>query len=385
MSAHEQQNPKIMHVVLTLSAGGGAERLVYDMARDSAFAGTPPVVCCLQEVGALGALLLRQGIKVYCRQKPQSFKMSMVRWLASIIQNEQIDVVHAHQYTPMFYAVPAAFLAGRKRVIYTEHGRLYPDVRRWKRRLVNPLLSLGIDHIVSISEGTKRAMVEVDNFSSGKIEVIHNGMTIPEAPIFDVAAKRRSLGLKEGAAVIGTAARLEEIKNLPMLLKGFKRVLAQRPEVYLLIAGRGSQESHLKECAEELGIRDRVLFLGLRDDLAQIYPLFDVFLLTSFSEGISLTLLEAMSYGVPAVVTDVGGNPEVVVDGETGYLVPLGGEEELADRVLRLLADPGLASTLGKSGRARAKNEFGFQVMLSQYRDLYRGGRACLHHQGERP
>ena len=337
MSSEEKKNPKIMHVVLSLNAGGGAERLVYDMVRDPSFVGNLPVVCCLQEVGALGEHLVREGVKVFCRPKLPRFEMSMVCWLSSIIRRERIDVVHAHQYTPMFYAVPAALLAGRKRVIYTEHGRLYPDVRRWKRRLINPFLSLCMEHIVSISEGTKRAMVEVDNFSAVNIEVVHNGLILPDALPFDTAAKRRSLGLDEGARVIGTAARLEEIKNLPMLLKGFKRVLAKRPDVYLLIAGRGTEEDCLKACAEGLGIGERVVFLGLRDDLAEIYPLLDVFLLTSFSEGISLTLLEAMSYAVPAVVTDVGGNPEVVLEGKTGFLVALNDEEKLAERALQLL------------------------------------------------
>ena len=372
MSCHLEKPPKIMHVVLSLNAGGGAERLVFDMVRDPFFAGNPPVVCCLQEVGALGNQLLAENFKVFCHAKHARFDLSMVGWLASIMEEERIDVVHAHQYTPMFYAVPAAFWAGRKKVVYTEHGRLYPDIRRWKRRLINPLLSLGINHIISISEGTKRAMVEVDNFSAQKINVVHNGMNLATAdPSFDPVAKRRALGLNETARVIGTAARLEEIKNLPMLLRGFQFLLEKHGDTYLLIAGRGSQESALKEYVRELGIEKRVIFLGLRDDLVEIYPLFEVFLLTSFSEGISITLLEAMSHGIPAVVSNVGGNPEVVVEGETGFLVDLNDDTGLAARVMEVLDDRVLAEKLGAKARLRAEKAFGFELMIEHYLSYY--------------
>jgi len=372
MSGPVKDNPKIMHVVLSLDAGGGAERLVFDMVRHHAFAATPPVVCCLLSLGALGEQLQQEGVRVFCALKPERFKASLVHWLASLIKEEGVEVVHAHQYTPMFYAVPAAWLAGRKRVVYTEHGRLYPDIRRWKRRLVNPFLSLGIDHIISISEGTKRAMVDVDNFASTKIKVVHNGMYLsPAASCFDPAAKRRALGLDQHSRIIGTAARLEEIKNLPMLLRGFRHLLDQRDDTYLLIAGRGSQEAMLKGYAREIGVEERVLFLGLRNDLEEIYPLFEVFLLTSFSEGISITLLEAMSHGIPAVVTDVGGNPEVVLEGETGFLVELGDDISLSKRVAMLLDDKALAQRCGKQGRARADKEFGFDLMIERYLSYY--------------
>lgn len=114
-------------------------------------------------------------------------------------------------------------------------------------------------------------------------------------------------------------------------------------------------------------------FLGLRDDLAEIYPLMEVFLLSSLTEGISVTLLEAMAAGVPAVATEVGGNPEIVVDGITGYLVPLNDEARMAERIVRLLEEPALAAGLGARGRQRVLESFSFDAMLARYQELYDG------------
>jgi glycosyltransferase involved in cell wall biosynthesis len=369
----EMRSPRVMHVVLSMVAGGGAERLVFDMVRDRSFADSPPVVCCLRELGKLGSMLQHEGFLVLCRPQGRGVDWSMVLWLADVIRQEGIEVVHAHQYTPMFYAVPAALIAGRKKVIYTEHGRLYPDLPNWKRRLTNPLLSLGIAQIVSISEGTKKAMVEVDNFSADKVEVIHNGVRFARpCASFDADMKRQSLGVDHGWSIIGTAARLEEIKNIPMMLRAFKCVLERFPDTCFLIAGCGSQEKMLKSVSMELGISKRVLFLGLRDDLAEIYPLFDAFLLTSYSEGISVTLLEAMSNGVPTVATRVGGNPEVVVEGETGLLVNSDDDADLAVKILELLTSPERARLMGAKGRGRVGTHFSFDKMIRCYSNLYR-------------
>ncbi|WP_026840899.1 glycosyltransferase [Citrifermentans bremense] len=365
--------PKVMHVVLSLSAGGGAESLVRDLMHGQALVAERPVVCCLQLVGALGRQLQDEGFSVYCRSKKDGVDLSAIGWLAGVMRRERVEVVHAHQYTPMFYAVPAAFLAGGAKVIYTEHGRLYPDLRSWKRALLNPFLALGIEQIISISEGTKKAMAEIDNFSEAKIAVIHNGIKPPEPCPVDLRQKRSELGIPEGCRVIGSAARLEEVKNLPMMLHAFRLIQAEKPGTLLLVAGRGSQEQNLKALARELGIEEQVRFLGLRSDLPDLYRLMEVFLLSSYSEGISLTLLESMSAGVPPVVTGVGGNPEVVVDGACGYVVPLGDHEAMAGRVLSLLDDEPLCRRFSVSARERVLAEFGFDKMLDAYNRLYLG------------
>lgn len=360
-----------MHVLLTMGVGG-AEKLVYDMIRRLDPATVSSSVCCLQDVGPLGDSLREQGVPVFLCERRQGVDWSMVGWLRQLMAAERIDVIHAHQYTPMFYATLAAASLSGVRVVYTEHGRLYPEQWNWKRYLFNPLLSLGLDHIVSIAESTARAMARYDNFPARKIKVVHNGVDIDACrTTVDPAAKRRSLGLDAQCRIIGTAARLEEIKNIPMMLRVFKRVLAARPDTVLLIAGRGTQEENLKALAAEMGMADQVRFLGLRFDMDEIYPLFEVFLLTSFTEGISVTLLEAMANGVPAVVTGVGGNPEVVVDELTGFMIPLNDEVSMTERILELMNSPVKAKLLGFNAKDRVESHFSFSGMLDSYIKMY--------------
>lgn len=365
--------PKILHVVISMVVGG-AERLVYDMVRHPDFAENPPVVCCMDAVGELGEKLREQGYKVYCKGRKPGFDWEMIAWLRAIMRIEKIEVVHAHQYSPLVYATPAAFLAGRKKVVYTEHGRFYPERKSWKRSLINPVLALGVDHLVSISAATADAMATYDNFPRKRIQVIHNGIDVSGMnPEFDRKAKRQELGLSENCRIVGTAARLNSIKNIPMMLRSFKLVLEQVPDCSLVIAGQGEEEEKLKLLAVELGIAEQIKFIGLRFDLPEIYQLFEVFLLTSFSEGISVTLLEAMASGVPAVVTDVGGNKEVVVEGETGFLVPVDDDETSAGRIFALLQNRELLEQVSAAERKRVDVSFSFAGMMTAYERMYQG------------
>lgn len=365
------QNMKIIHVVISLNVGG-AERLVYDLVRAPVFQVNRPVVCCMDAVGELGELLQEQGYNVYCKGRRPGLDLEMIIWLAALIKKEKADVVHAHQYSPLFYSVPAALVAGGVKVIYTEHGRFYPERKSWKRTLFNPLLALGIDHLVSIAASTAQAMATYDNLPLSRIKVIHNGIDCSGLrPVFDSSAKRKELGLSETCRIVGTAARLNRIKNIPMMLRSFKAVLEAIPDCCLVIAGQGEEESALRNLAQELCIEDRVKFIGLRFDLPYVYQLFDVFLLSSFSEGISVTLLESMASEVPSVTTDVGGNREVVVEGETGFMVGVDDDPLMARRIHELLSNPLEAQRIGKNARLRVEGEFSFTSMVSAYRKLY--------------
>ena len=360
---------KILHVVWSLEVAG-AEKLAFDMVhalpRDST------IVCSVNKDGMLGDRLRKDGYTVYHRDKKPGLDWSMVCWLRDIIAREQVDAIHAHQYSPMVYAVLAAFANRKLTLIYTEHGRNYPEKRRWKRTLVNPLLARMIDGIVSISENTRKAMIEFDRLPGERIKVIHNGVDLDKVRgVADIREKRAELDIPDGYDVVGTAARFDEVKNLPMMLRAFRHVVAARPNTLLLIAGTGNLGNALKNLARELGIEKKVRFVGLRHDLPDILRVLKVFLLTSFTEGVSITLLEAMSNGIPAVVTQVGGNPEVVIDGETGFLVLLGDDRNMASRVLELLNNLELASKMGANGMARVETHFSFNRMMGAYLDLY--------------
>lgn len=368
MSTANQKPPKILHVVISMVVGG-AERLVYDMVRYPAFVDNPPIVCCMDAIGELGEKLKEQGYKVYCKGRKPGFDLEMIAWLRAIMRIENVDVVHAHQYSPLVYATPAAFLAGRKKVVYTEHGRFYPDRKSWKRTLVNPMLAIGVDHLVSISAATADAMAEYDNFPRTRIKVIHNGIDFSHLnPAYDKLQKRKELGLPDGCKVIGTASRLNEIKNIPMLLSVFKKVCERFDDVCLVIAGDGPERQALEALAKILGIRENTFFIGMRFDMPEIYPLFDVFCLTSFTEGISVTLLEALGSCVPAVVTSVGGNGEIVPRSTNVTMSPLNDQDAFCQKILNLLEQK---KRKEKHEDREFREHFSLSTMLHEYAELY--------------
>jgi glycosyltransferase involved in cell wall biosynthesis len=146
---------------------------------------------------------------------------------------------------------------------------------------------------------------------------------------------------------------------------------ASLPEARLVMVGDGSQRSALEEQARRPSLAGRVIFLGRRADVAQLLPLFDAFALTSSSEGLPLTILEAMAAGLPVVSTSVGAISEAVVEGQTGHLVPVGDSDRLASALLKVLRDPGLRRTMGQEAQKRARAMFDLKVMTRRYEDLY--------------
>jgi glycosyltransferase involved in cell wall biosynthesis len=333
-----------------------------------------PTVFCLDAIGTLGEQLLAQGVPVVCLGRRPG-RDWMVAWrLAREIQARHVDVLHAHQYTPFFYAGLARFLASPSpRLILTEHGRHYPDVASPLRRAINRLL---LDHAADAVNAccafSGRSLVRVDGFSGRRIAVIENGIEIERySRAADRAALRRSLGLDPARRYVVTVARLHPIKDHAMLLRAFQVVAAKVPDVDLLLAGDGPLREDLQALTGSLGLTGRVRFLGLRRDVPQLLQAADVFALTSLSEAASLTLLEAMASGLPVVVTDVGGNPEIVRQEVEGLLVPRGDWAAAADALLHLLQDAEAASAMGRAGQDRVRQHYQLQHTIDSYWGLY--------------
>ena len=366
---------RVLQVVLSLTIGG-AEKMVCDIVRQ--IDGVTSVVCCLNELGAFGEELRRDGFQVYVLDRKPGIDWSVVRELTAIIRQEKIDVVNAQQYTPYFYALLATLgqrltaLSGFPKIIFTEHGIPYPYKKKLKRLLLNPVLCSFADEITTISEYTRSLLAQYENFPARRTKVIYNGVAIDRfSNVENPELKKRSLGMPANSKVIGIVARLDAVKNHPMLLRAFRRVVAELPGTNLVIVGDGPENRDLQGLASSLGISDSVLFLGARTDIAELLHTFDLFVLPSFSEGMSITLIEAMSAGLPVVATNVGGNPEVVNHGETGYLVENDNEQELARRLIECLRDDELRLKMGEAAKLRARKLFSLDRMINCYRELY--------------
>ena len=337
--------------------------------------GLAPVVFCLDAVGELGQQLQKEGVPVVCLERRPGRDWGVARRLAGAVRERRIEVLHAHQYTPFFYAALARVLTGMSpRLILTEHGRHDPDPIRPLRRAANRLvLDRLADAVTAVSAFSGGRLRDVDGFAGKRIAVIENGIDVSRyAAVPDRTALRRRLGFSPERRYVAHVARCHPVKDQTTLIDAFREVAAARADVDLLLAGDGPLRPDLEAQARQLGIADRVRFLGVRRDVPDLLRAADVFVLTSRSEAASLTLLEAMAARLPVVVTNVGGNPEMVRDGKEGILVPRSDPRAVAQALLRLLDDPVEATRLGHAGAARVCTDYRIERTVDRYFQLYR-------------
>lgn len=360
--------------VLHVMQVAGAEVLVREIVRRLA-GRIRPTVFCLDGVGPIGEGLIRDGVEVLpLRRRMNMLDFAVARRLAHEATARRIDVLHAHQYTPFFYAALAKpFIRPVPRLILTEHGRHYPDVVKPVRRAVNRLLLDHLaDHVTACVGFSGRALRDVDGFRGNRIRIIDNGIDVDRyGPAPDQAALKAKLGFDPARRYVVHVARHHPVKDQATLLRGFAAAVSHLPDVDLLMAGDGPLREELEALAHSLGMAGRVKFLGVRSDVPELLRAGDVFALTSVSEASSLTLLEAMATGLPSVVTDVGGNPDLIRGGIDGLLFPRGDWQACGAALRRLLTEAGLAEKLGANARQRARERFRLDDTVANYAELY--------------
>jgi glycosyltransferase involved in cell wall biosynthesis len=352
---------------------GGAEVLAARLARQLR-GRLRFVFACLDEVGSLGEQLRAEGLPVHLLGRRPGVDWCCALRLARLLRQERVDLLHAHQYTPFFYGSAARLLSRRPSVLFTEHGRFYPDHPRRKRMVANRLLLERRDRVVGVGRAVRQALIDNEGLPPARVGVIYNGID-PDTfrnGIERRLAVRQEIGVGAGDFLLLQVARLVPQKDHLTSLRTIARVARKRPDARLVLAGDGPQLRLILEFVAARNLSDRVRVLGLRTDVPRLLAAADAVLLTSLSEGVPLTLLEAMAARLPVVATDVTGVGEVVVDGTTGLLAPAGDDEALAERVLRLAGDAELRRQLGRQGRERVEAQFSEAQMLAAYERLYR-------------
>jgi glycosyltransferase involved in cell wall biosynthesis len=333
-----------------------------------------PVVFCLDVVGELGCQLQAEGVEVVALGRRPGVDWRIGRRLAAELRARHIEVLHAHQYTPFFYAALARlFGSGGARLIFTEHGRHFPDVVSRRRRLANRLIfSRLVDDVNAVCAFSAASLRRVEGFAGRSINVIENGIEMERyGRVADRTALRRRLGLDPARRYIANVARCHPVKDQATLLRAFRRVATARADVDLLLVGDGPLRADLERLAGELTLGPRVKFLGVRSDVSEILRSIDLFVLTSTSEAAPITLLEAMASRLPVVATAVGGNPEIVRDRIEGLLVPPRDEAAIADALLELLDNPARAASFGSAGEQRVSEHYRLARTIERYFALY--------------
>lgn len=361
--------PGVLHVVLSLNPGG-AERLVIEIVRRTR-ASMPTAVCCLDEPGEWADELLGLGVRVSSLSRTPGFHPGLAGAIAALAHESEARILHCHQYSPFVYGRLALLRYRGLRLLYTEHGRRAGEVLTLKRRMVNPLLGRFRGSIVAVSRELAGYLVR-SGFPGRRIKVIYNGVDVGPLPDRQSRARARQLlGLPDDTLVVGTVARLDPVKDLTTLLTAFAS-LGDRPlPSFLVVVGAGSERHSLEHHAAALGLGARVSFTGDRRDIRALLPGFDIYANSSTSEGVSITILEAMTAGLPVVATRVGGTPEVVVHGQTGYLVEAGAPERFAEALENLANEPSKRGEFGQAGRRRVEERFTIDRMVAEYLRLY--------------
>lgn len=359
--------PRILQVVLSLNAGG-TERLVLELVK-RLHADLPMAVCCLDDAGVWAPELESRGIEVRALGRRAGFRPSLGRAVAAAARAHHAQVIHCHHYSPFVYGCLSRLTWAGSRVVFTEHGRLSDVKPSMKRRLVNQVLSQVPHAVFAVSDDLRRHLV-AEGFSPRQVGVIYNGIDVGAAPAASQRAEvRRRLAADDDVLVLGTVARLDPVKDLGSLLRAVAE-LGPRLPVTLAVIGDGPERGALERTASDLGVASRVRFLGHRDDAREWLAGCDVYVNSSISEGVSLTILEAMAAALPVVATRVGGTPEVVTV-ECGRLVPPRDPVTLAGQLSELRNNSTLRERLGAAARQRVDTMFSLDRMVREYRDVY--------------
>ncbi|MGH9557037.1 MAG: glycosyltransferase [Terriglobales bacterium] len=326
--------------------------------------------------GRLAEELRRAGIEVEIIPEIGTGFLRLTREAQARLRNQNVRILHSHRYKENLLAAIVARLCRVPHVVCSVHGSPEPfsGFRGMKQRFLHALnrlvLRFAADSVISVSaELCARLQHQVN---SSKLLLVHNGIDPQRvrSPLDPVEARRR-LGLPQDCLVVGTAGRLEPVKRLDLFLQAARQILHAHPNAWFLIAGEGSLAETLRQQARTLGLEDRALLLGHRDDIYDVLRACDLFLLCSDHEGLPMVLLEAMHLGVPVVARNVGGVPEVVVHKENGMLVNSERPDDLARACQQLLVDPQLRESLASAGSSWVRKRFTLETAASEVADLY--------------
>jgi len=361
----------LIYVVHSLNPGG-AEKLVVNMS--VAFASDfKVVVICLDEPGLWAKNLREKQIPVHCVWRQPGMDMNVPVRLANLFRRHRANIIHAHQCTPWFYSALSRLIYSAPFLLVEEHGRFYPEVKNSKRIFINRLITRRLTHrFVAVSKDVKERLQKFEGLDQAHIEVVYNGvnadLTIKQTERFQL---RSDMGFSPEDFVVGTVGRFNTIKNLPMMVKALNQSFKNEPSIRGLLVGDGPVFGDIKALIKKSGLSGVVMLTGHRDNARNLMHCMDLFILSSFSEGTSMALIEAMAAGVPVAVTDVGGNPEIVTKNETGWIIPSGSVECLVSAILEAVKNSDKRKMLGEAGKRRFKERFTFDRMIHGYRKIY--------------
>jgi glycosyltransferase involved in cell wall biosynthesis len=361
----------ILRIITWLPVGGIEQKLVAILPMIHASGKHRVRLCCLRERGPLADDLEKAGVPVEVVPFRSRWDMRAIRRLIGLMKEWQIDVVHSHMYRSNVPGTVAARFARVPVTISQLHNVDTWETRRQK--WVDRSLMRWRDAVVCVSEAVRRDAIARIGLSKEKARVIYNGVDINRfaSPSPEAGARvRTEWGLPDGAVVALMLSRLHPQKNPLGLLEAFGRVAGMAPRLHLVYAGDGPQREELLGEIQRRGLSGRVHAVGVRRDIPDVLAAADFCVLPSFKEGLSNTILESMAASKAMLCTDVGGNGEIVIPGETGFIEQAGDIEALAHSLQRLANDAALRQVFGEAARRTVKR-FSLERMAQDTMELY--------------
>lgn len=299
--------------------------------------------------------------------------LKMAVRLRRLIRSERVDIVHTFFESADVWGGVVAKLSGCPILVSGRRDMGY--FRSAKHRFAYRIVNNMVDQVQAVSEQVRSFVISEDRLDPQKVVTVYNGIDMKNITAADgLASLSVQLRLEQGAPVITAVANIRPVKGLDVLIRAASIVCRALPRARFFIVGKVLDRPHfdqLQELARTLGLGENVVFLGSSDKVISLLKLSTVFCLLSRSEGFSNAILEAMATGLPCVVTRVGGNPEAVEEGQTGFLVASEDADAAADRILRLLRHPDLAKQMGECGRKTIATKFTAEAMVRRWEKLY--------------
>ena len=355
---------RVVHVTFGLDIGG-LECLLREIGEQTDPKRVQLCFVSLGSNGPIGADLRGMGWPVVSLHRPEGFRPSLLFSLARLFHGVRATAVHTHDARALIYGAPAARIARVPRVIHTQHGQNLGVTPR-QLKLVQ-FAAKQTDHYVCVSRNAQE-IASQQGIAPQRLRTIYNGI--------DVDRLRRQveqMPARDEEGPLVTVSRLSPEKDISTLLKAMSLARSAVPDIRLEIAGNGPCRMDLEQEVQQLHLGDCVRFLGFVDGSSKVLNQARLFVLPSTTEGLSLTLLEAMTVGTPVIATHVGGNPEIVQDGQSGILVPPRDPEAMAKAICKLWSDHTERRRLATVAREWVSENFRVGHMLQQYEQLYSG------------
>ena len=371
---HTGMKYHILHLVLSMDTGG-AERVISYLVTEQPGDHVQQTVCCLDNIGPLGEDLRAKGYHVDLLSRQDGIDWKLVLKIYRFCRKNNIDLIHTHGESPWFYGALAANLVPWKRIpcITTIHGYGGGDRQNMQSYRLWKILTALSRKVILVSNVLHRELLHA-GLSTKKLQTVVNG--IPAESMHHSPDRnpelRKVYNIQPDDFVVGIVARLSAIKNHALLLYAVKQLQkTTEQQVRLLIVGDGPERPKLERLANDLQLKPEVTFCGKQTNVDTFYNLFDVFVLPSFSEGISMAILEAMAAGIPVIASAVGGNEEIISHEHNGLLFPSNDLDALVRRLRRLLDDPQAGLHLVANALTTISTTFSLKTMLQAYRKIY--------------